>query len=53
MASLQGLFRNLKEHEIKLKRFPRNDDNRKKKSLALKAITSFDDDEDELESIKD
>ena len=50
MPSLQELFRNLEEHKIELSRFIRNDDDKKKKILALKATTIF---EDDLESIKE
>ena len=49
MSSLQDLFRNLEEYEIDLSEFIRNDNNKKKKSLALKATTIF---EDDLESSK-
>ena len=52
MLSLQELFGNLKEHEMELKSFSRNDDNRKKKSLTFKAVANFnDDDNDKLESL--
>ena len=53
MPSLQELFGNLKEHKMELKRLSRNDYDRNKKSLALKATVSFDHDEDESESLKD
>ena len=38
---------------MELKIFSRSDDDRKKKSLALKGSTSFDDDEDELQSLEE
>ena len=53
MPSLQELFGNLEEHEIELKWFSRKDDDRKKKSLAFKAVTNLDNEKDELESLKD
>ena len=53
MPSLKELFRNLEEHEMELKRFSRNDEDRRKRSLALKAIANLDDEKDELESLKD
>ena len=52
MPSLQELFRNLDEHEMELRRFTRNDDDRKMKSLDFKAIVNFYDDEDDLESFE-
>ena len=53
MPSLQELFGNLEEHEMDLKRFSKNDEDRRKQCLALKVVTNFDDDEEELESLKD
>ena len=53
MPSIQELFGNLEEHEMELKRFSRNDEDRRKKSLALKAAANFDEDEDESESLED
>ena len=38
---------------MELKRFSRKDDERRKRSLTLKATTSLNDDEDELESLDD
>ena len=49
MPTIQKLYGNIKEHELELKRYKKNGDNKRKKSLALKASTSFDDDEDELD----
>ena len=46
MPSLQELFGNLEEYEMELKRFFKNDDDRKKKSLPLKVSVNFNDDED-------
>ena len=37
---------------MELKRYSKNDDDRKKKSLAFKAATNMDDDEDEFESLE-
>ena len=52
MPSLQELFGNLEKHEMELKRFSKNDNDRKK-SLPLKPIANFDDDEDELKILED
>ena len=38
---------------MELKRFSRNDDERKKKSQAFKDVVSLEDDEDELKSLDD
>ena len=38
---------------MELKRFARNDDDIKKKSLEFKAIANFDDYEDDIESLED
>ena len=43
MPTIQELYGNLEEHELELKRYKRNKDNKRKKSLALKASNSFDD----------
>ena len=53
MHSLQELFGNLNEHEIELKMFSINDEDRRKKNFALKATTNLDDEEKELESLQD
>ena len=53
MPSLQELFGNLEEHEMELKRFSKNDEDRRKRSLALKATVNHDEEEDELESLDD
>ena len=53
MPSLQQLFGNLEDHEMELKRFSGNDNDTKKKSLAFKAIINFNNDEDDLETLKD
>ena len=53
MPSIQELFGNLEKHEMELKRFLRNDEDRGKKTLTLKAITNFDKDEKDLENLKD
>ena len=49
MPTIQELYRNLEEHELELKRYKRNGDDKGNKSLVLKASKSFDDDEDELD----
>ena len=51
MPPIQELYRNLEEHELEFKRYKRNGDDKKKKSIALKAFNSFDD--DDLESMED
>ena len=53
MPSIQELFGNLEEHEMELNKLSRNDEDRRKKSLALKDATNFDKDEVELESLED
>ena len=45
MLSIQGLFRNLKEQEMELKWFSRNEEDKRKKFLTLKATINFDEDE--------
>ena len=49
MLTIQELYGNLKEHKLELKRYKKNGDDEKKKTLALKASNSFDDDENELD----
>ena len=49
MPAIKELYGNLKEHELELKRYKRNGDNKRKKTLALKTSTSFDDDKDETD----
>ena len=43
MPTIQELCGNLEEHKLKLKRYRKNGDEKKKKSLVLKASNSFDD----------
>ena len=47
MPTIQAMYGNLKEHELKLNRYKKNGDDKRKKTFALKASNSFDDDEDE------
>ena len=49
MPTIHKLYRNFEEHELELKRYKRNRDDKRKKSLALKASNSLNDDEDELD----
>ena len=49
MLTKQKLYGKLKEHELELKRYKSNCDDKGKKILALKVSNSFDDDEDELD----
>ena len=49
MPTIQELLGNLKEHELELKRYKKNGDEKRKKTLALKTSNSFDDDEDKLD----
>ena len=49
MPTIQELYGNLEEHELKLKRYKKNGDDKRKKTLTLKASNSFDDDEDKLD----
>ena len=48
MPTIQELYRNLEEHELDLKRYKKNGDDKRKKSLALKALSLFHDEENEL-----
>ena len=49
MSTIQELYGNLEEYELELKRYKTNEDDKRKKFLALKASNSFDDDEDEID----
>ena len=49
IPTIQKPYGNLGEHELELKRHKRKGDDERKKTLALKASNSFDDDEDELD----
>ena len=49
---IQELYGNLEEHELELKRYKRNGDDKSKKSLAFKASNSFDNVENELDDNK-
>ena len=51
MQTIQELYGNIKEHGLELKRYKRNGDDKRKKTLALKASSSFDDDKDEMDDI--
>ena len=52
MLTIQELYRNLEEYELKLKWYKRNRDDKKKKFLALKASGLFDDDKYELDDLE-
>ena len=52
MPIIQQLYGNLEEHELKLKRYKGNNDEKNKRSLALKASSSFDDKDDEFDEIE-
>ena len=49
MPTIQELYRNLEEYKLELQRYKRNGDDKRKKTLALKASGSFSDDEDKLD----
>ena len=50
MPTLQELFGNLEDHELELKRYSKNDEEKRRKSLALKAnIENEDDDSENLD----
>ena len=49
MQTIQELYANLEEHKLELKRYKRNGNDKRKKTLALKSSYSFDDDDDELD----
>ena len=52
MSTIQELYGNLEQHKLKLKRYKRNGDNKRKKYLTLKASNSFENDEDELDNLE-
>ena len=47
MPNIQELYGNLEEHELEPKRYKKNGNDKRKKTLALKASSSFDDEKDE------
>ena len=49
MPTIQGLYGNLEEHELEQRRYKRNGDDKMKKTLALKASNSFDNDDEKLD----
>ena len=49
MPTIQELYGNLEEHELELKRYGNNGDEKKKRSLPLKAINFFDEEEEEFD----
>ena len=52
ISIIQELYGNLEKHELKLKRCKRNGDEKKKRSLALKASGSCDDEDYEFYGIE-
>ena len=50
MPTIQEIYGNLEKHKLELKRYKRNGDKKKKRSLALKTSSSFDDELDEIET---
>ena len=53
MPIVQELYGNLEKHELELRRYKKNVDDKKKWSLALKALTSFDDDDEGSDKCED
>ena len=51
ILTIQKLFENLKEHKLEIKRYRKNRDKKKKKTLVLKATNSFDNEDDELDEV--
>ena len=51
MPTIQELYGNLIEHELELKRYKKNGDEKKKNSLTLKVLNSYDDEDDEIHKI--
>ena len=49
IPTIQELYGNLEEHELELKRYKRNGDDKRKKTLTFKASSSFDDGKDEMD----
>ena len=49
MTTIQELYGNLEKHELQNKRYKRIGDDKRKKTLTLKASSPFDDDEDEMD----
>ena len=53
MPTIRELYENLEKHKLELKRYPqKNGDDKKKRSLALNASSSFNNDEDELDEFE-
>ena len=53
ILTLQELFGNLEEHEMKLKRLSKNNDDKRKENLAPKVTTIFEEENDDLKSLED
>ena len=49
MPTTPELYGNIEEYKLELKRYKKNGDDKRKKTLALKASNSFNNDEDELD----
>ena len=52
MPVIQEIFGNLEKHELELKRYKNNEDDKKKRTLALKARTSNEEDEGEIKNVE-
>ena len=51
MPTIQELYRNITKYELELKRHKKNGDDKKKKTLALKAPNTFNDKDNELDNV--
>ena len=52
MPTLQELFSNLEDHEMEIKRYSKNNEERRRKGLALKATTNVKDKDDDFVSLE-
>ena len=53
VPTLQELFGNLEDHEMELKRYSKNDEEKRRRGLALKATVNLDDEEEDSESLEE
>ena len=53
VATLQEPFGNLEDHEIELKRYSKNDEEKRRRGLAFKATTNMDDEDEDSESLEE
>ena len=53
MPTLQELFGNLEDHEMELKRYSKNDEGKRRKSLTLKATINIKDEDNDSKSLQE